>query len=307
MIPCWDPWHDADSISSQVYDACPSCGATKPADPLLDQKSAGATTAQNDSDVDQPRQWWIDPKPRTLEYSGDEALIAIDELPSPGPMRERLIHVIEYAAYERLRAELEALTYEHTKEKSRRREAEAENAELKAEDERNVARIHRQSAIMADVERDRDRARAELSREKEYSAETHARFEEQNNRITELEAELAELKVYYDDLWVQTETQRLEELVTENQLLEYDLTQARAEIAKAKHEIEQMNNGRPSEWAYSILREERDGLKAKLENAGVALDAVIEVEKYIATKVLPHRKSCLQLICEEARAALEKK
>lgn len=35
---------------------------------------------------------------------------------------------------------------------------------------------------------------AQLAKERDYSAETHARFEEQNERITELEAEVGRLK-----------------------------------------------------------------------------------------------------------------
>ncbi len=46
-----------------------------------------------------------------------------------------------------------------------------------------------------------------------------------------------------------------------------ELVELRDWQTKAKYEMEQMNNGRPSEWAYSVLRKERDELELALKRA----------------------------------------
>jgi len=42
-----------------------------------------------------------------------------------------------------------------------------------------------------------------------------------------------------------------------------DRDEVRAELEKDKYALEQTNNGRPSEWAYSILRKDLDAERAK--------------------------------------------
>lgn len=55
---------------------------------------------------------------------------------------------------------------------------------------------------------------------------------------------------------------------------------AEDELEKTKHALEETNNGKPSEWAYSILRKERDELKAQLNRVeGYYNETQIEHDK----------------------------
>ncbi len=76
----------------------------------------------------------------------------------------------------------------------------------------------------------------------------------------ELRAELQKT-VGQRERWHDT-TQKL--LVVKEELIK-ERDEARAELEKTKYALEQTNNGRPSEWAYSILRKDRDAARAKLQ------------------------------------------
>lgn len=64
--------------------------------------------------------------------------------------------------------------------------------------------------------------------------------------------------------------------------LEKERDALKTELTKCKQALEQTNDGRPSEWAYSILRKERDELKAHLRDAtdyNLELKAEVELLK----------------------------
>ena len=109
-----------------------------------------------------------------------------------------------------------------------------------------------------------------------------------------------DLKARLDDITNSRDNYR--EMIHNHQVGQANLIKERdelkEELVKTKHALEQTNDGRPSEWAYSILRKERDELNAENEKL---------LEKLATKHVTVMRKNGeLELIAESYRAILLK-
>lgn len=93
--------------------------------------------------------------------------------------------------------------------------------------------------------------------------------------------------------------------------LEKERDALKTELTKCKQALEQTNDGRPSEWAYSILRKERDELKAHLRDAtdyNLELKAEVERLKFeplFSQRLVPQLQEEIDRLKEKDIAAWE--
>lgn len=104
-------------------------------------------------------------------------------------------------------------------------------------------------------------------------------------RLAEIEAELEQAKA------------ELNETFKNKDGWQKKATEYWQELEQVKTSLEDTNNGRPSEWAYSILRKERDELKVELEQE-LARNCKIEAGEYYVVYHPDHSEPAESFVAE---------